>query len=337
MYGFAGHGVYPREMDLANALGEMFRRELHAQMAPLQSAVRRMEEGLEALELLRSATSRLVPLTSRLGSLAGMRSSSPVIPAPAAVRRGRPPGRGAAAKVAVTRAREDAGARACAVIDCERPSRSKGYCSAHYQKLRLLMRTNRRPAAWVDDAAPQSVEEVKLPRGRAASKALQEAAPRATARLARSGAKAPAARVARSSAPVAASSEPPASAPRTARSEPVVPAPRTARGASGPRATRSGPRASASRAGRSETPAARAAGSRGKASASRASQSEPVVPAPRAARKASGPRATRSGAKAPAARTVRSKAKTPAPRGARSGPKASAGKKGAKRGARSRR
>ncbi|WP_370644082.1 vegetative protein [Myxococcus sp. RHSTA-1-4] len=149
-----------------------------------------MDESLEALEQLRSATYRLAPLTSRLGSMAGVRTAS-VIPEPAPARgpgRRKPPagaalkkGRAAAAKKApapapVKRARAEEGARACAIMGCKRPSRSKGYCSAHYQKLRLLMRTNRRPAEWVDDAKPQSVREVKLPRGRAASKALKEGA-----------------------------------------------------------------------------------------------------------------------------------------------------------------
>lgn len=177
----------------------MFRQELQARMAPLQTAVRRMDEGLEALELLRSTTYRLAPLTSRLGSMAGVRTPS-VIPEPAAVRgagRGRrgaatapkgrataPKGRATVAKAPepVRRARADEGSRACAVMGCKRPSRSKGYCSAHYQKLRLLMRTDRRPSEWVDDAKPQSVRDVKLPRGRAASRALQEAAPKAPAR-----------------------------------------------------------------------------------------------------------------------------------------------------------
>ncbi len=176
-------------MDLANALGELFRRELQAQLAPLQSAVRRMEEGLESLELLRSATSRLAPLTSRLGSLAGVRSPS-VLPEPAAMRsagprgkQGATTGRSAAAKapVAAKRARADEGTRACAIIGCQRQSRSKGYCSAHYQKLRLLMRTHRRPTDWKDDAPPQTVREMMLPRGRAASKALKEVVPRAPA------------------------------------------------------------------------------------------------------------------------------------------------------------
>ncbi|WP_141588496.1 cell wall protein [Myxococcus sp. AB056] len=169
-------------MSIANALGEVFRRELDAQLVPLQQAVRRMEEGLEALELLREVTHRLAPLTSRLGAMAGVRTPTAL---PASTRGGRkqvvaaPKGRAAvgrpvAAKPVVNQARAEEGTRACAVIGCERPSRSKGYCSAHYQKLRLLMRTNRRPSAWKDDALPQSVEDVTLPRGRAASKALRE-------------------------------------------------------------------------------------------------------------------------------------------------------------------
>lgn len=165
----------------------MFRRELQTQLVPLQQAVNRMEEGLEALDMLRSVTFRLAPLTSRLGALAGVRpvatKQPSVLPAPAA-KRGRVGRRPAAqaelplASVRVVAAKGPAarttadGSRACAVIGCRRPSRSKGYCSAHYQKLRLLMRTDRRPSAWVDDAKPQSVQDVKLPRGRAASKAL---------------------------------------------------------------------------------------------------------------------------------------------------------------------
>ncbi|MCP3104103.1 vegetative protein [Myxococcus sp. K15C18031901] len=158
---------------------------------PLQDAVRRMEEGLEALDMLRSVTFRLAPLTSRLGAMAGVRApttkQAAVLPVPKRGRGGRRAARqeelplasvarAASVKAPVVRARGGAeGLRTCAVIGCKRPSRSKGYCSAHYQKLRLLMRTGRRPTAWVDDAKSQSVQDVKLPRGRAASKVLQEA------------------------------------------------------------------------------------------------------------------------------------------------------------------
>ncbi len=57
-------------------------------------------------------------------------------------------------------------ARACAVIGCQRPHRSQGYCGAHYQKRRLMMATGRLHSAWVEDAAPRSIPDVILPRGR---------------------------------------------------------------------------------------------------------------------------------------------------------------------------
>jgi histone H1/5 len=94
------------------------------------------------------------------------RRAEALVPAPRGRRPGRPP---------LARAGEEA---RCAVIGCKRPARSKGYCSAHYQKLRLLVKTGRRPEQWVDGARPQSVQDVVLPRGRAASKALEEATPR---------------------------------------------------------------------------------------------------------------------------------------------------------------
>ncbi len=39
----------------------------------------------------------------------------------------------------------------------------------------MLKETNRLPEGWVEDAAPQSVENIVLPRGRAGAKALAEA------------------------------------------------------------------------------------------------------------------------------------------------------------------
>ncbi|MGV3622017.1 MAG: cell wall protein [Archangium sp.] len=66
---------------------------------------------------------------------------------------------------------ENAG-RACAVIGCGRDARSKGYCAAHYQKFRMLDRTGRLPPGWVADAPPNSVENIKLPRGRAGAAAI---------------------------------------------------------------------------------------------------------------------------------------------------------------------
>lgn len=59
--------------------------------------------------------------------------------------------------------------RECAVIGCGKPTLSRGYCAAHYQKLRMLDRTGRRPADWKPDAAPGSVQNIVLPRGRRAA------------------------------------------------------------------------------------------------------------------------------------------------------------------------
>ncbi|NOJ92341.1 cell wall protein [Corallococcus coralloides] len=57
-------------------------------------------------------------------------------------------------------------ARACAVIGCQRPHRSQGYCATHYQKRRLMVATGRLHSAWVEGAAPHSLPDVILPRGR---------------------------------------------------------------------------------------------------------------------------------------------------------------------------
>ena len=73
------------------------------------------------------------------------------------------------------RARGAAASRACAIIGCKRATRSKGYCAAHYQKFRMLDRTQRLPADWVANAEPGSVKDLMLPRGRAGAKALAEA------------------------------------------------------------------------------------------------------------------------------------------------------------------
>lgn len=80
-----------------------------------------------------------------------------------------------AAKKGAVKVRAAAGEEACAVIGCKRPARAKGYCAAHYQKYRNLKATGRLPSDWKDGAAPQSVEDIKLPRGRAGAKALAEA------------------------------------------------------------------------------------------------------------------------------------------------------------------
>lgn len=66
--------------------------------------------------------------------------------------------------------------RACAVIGCDKPVRSKGYCGAHYQKYANLRKTGRAEEfGWTDDAPPHSVTNPSLPRGRAGANAKAEA------------------------------------------------------------------------------------------------------------------------------------------------------------------
>jgi hypothetical protein len=151
----------------------MIRRELDAALAPLQKLVNRLEQGLESLETVRRVTEQLSPLLRKQGQQVVLQAAQAQAPAPAAAAAKKAAATRAPAAAPVTRARgrpkAAGGAQACAVIGCKRPSRSKGYCSAHYQKLRLLIRTGRRPKDWVDDARPQSARDMKLPRGRAAA------------------------------------------------------------------------------------------------------------------------------------------------------------------------
>ncbi|MCY1041019.1 cell wall protein [Corallococcus sp. bb12-1] len=168
-------------MSVDKAFREMIRNEIEAQLKPLRDVVSRLEAGTADLDALRSVAERLAPLAQVVGPLFGAQ-------APAASKAGRRPvGRPARAAVSAPvaavggkrRGRKpaaDGGARECAIKGCGKPSRTKGYCAAHYQKLRMLEKTNRRPGAWSDYAEPNSVEDIKLPRGRAASKALAEAA-----------------------------------------------------------------------------------------------------------------------------------------------------------------
>lgn len=168
-------------MSVDKAFRDMIRNEIDAQLKPLRDVVSRLEAGTADLDALRNVAERLAPLAEVVGPLFGAN-------APAAAKAGRrgpgrPPAR-AAVSVAATsgkrRGRKPAagneGARECAIKDCGKPSRTKGYCAAHYQKLRMLEKTNRRPASWRDYAEPNSVDDIKLPRGRAASKALAAAA-----------------------------------------------------------------------------------------------------------------------------------------------------------------
>jgi hypothetical protein len=169
-------------MSVDKAFREMVRNEIEAQLKPLRDLVSRLEAGTSDLDSLRSVAERLAPLAEAVGPLFGAAggrggttgrrgpgrparaASAPAAAATGGKRRGRKPAGG------------EGGARECAIMGCGKPSRTKGYCAAHYQKLRMLEKTNRRPGAWKDYAEPNSVEDVKLPRGRAAAKALAEAA-----------------------------------------------------------------------------------------------------------------------------------------------------------------
>lgn len=146
----------------------MIRRELDAALAPLQKVVGRLEQGLVSLETVRRVTGQLAPLLRKQGQQVVLQAAQAVPAVPAPAKRGPAPTRAPVAAPAPKAKAPATGGLSCAVIGCKRPSRSKGYCSAHYQKLRLLIRTGRRPKDWVDDARPQSARDMKLPRGRAA-------------------------------------------------------------------------------------------------------------------------------------------------------------------------
>ncbi|HYO71474.1 MAG TPA: cell wall protein [Archangium sp.] len=169
-------------MSVDKAFREMVRNEIETQLKPLRDLVSRLEAGTADLDRLRTVAEQLAPLAGAVGPLFGV-SGGGRGGAAAPARRG--PGRPArsasvpaAASGGKKRGRKPAaegGARECAINGCGKPSRTKGYCAAHYQKLRMLEKTNRRPNNWVDYAEPNSVEDIKLPRGRAAAKALAEA------------------------------------------------------------------------------------------------------------------------------------------------------------------
>jgi hypothetical protein len=144
---------------LETAIRTAVRDELQGQLASLQADLETLSLGMSALSELAPAL-RLLAAVQRefLGATAQP-------PARAAVRAGPALRAAAVAPEAAAPASEEAD-RACAVIGCRRPFRSRGYCSAHYQRRRLMESTGRLPASWVEDAAPHSVPDVLLPRGR---------------------------------------------------------------------------------------------------------------------------------------------------------------------------
>lgn len=166
-------------MSVEKAFRDLVRDEITAQLRPVMETMRRLEASNQSLNSLHAMAQRLQPLLGAFGTA----------PVPAPARRGRPPKATSASSSAVaTRAPTPtlgrprgrpalSGGKACAIIGCKRPARSKGYCAAHYQKLRLLIQTQRRPNAWVDNASAQSVPDLVLPRGRAASDKRGDSAP----------------------------------------------------------------------------------------------------------------------------------------------------------------
>lgn len=159
-------------MSVDKALRAMIRTELETQLGPLRAAVAQLQSGTADFAMLRTAVQHLLPVASFLSPFFG---GAEALPQSASKRNG---SRGALLLPARTKGApghkaSGSGKRGCALMGCKAPSRTKGYCGAHYQKLRMLARGNRRPEAWVDYAQPGSVMDIKLPRGRAASKALK--------------------------------------------------------------------------------------------------------------------------------------------------------------------
>jgi hypothetical protein len=137
-------------MSVDRALKEMIADEVERAIAPLADAIEELRAG--------------GGVAQQLASLLGVKRG-PGRP-PKALRLigrvGRKPGRAKGPK------------KGCAVKGCKNAMRSKGYCSAHYQKYRMLERTNRLPSDWKEYAAVGTVKDIKLPRGRAGARALAE-------------------------------------------------------------------------------------------------------------------------------------------------------------------
>jgi hypothetical protein len=171
-------------MSVDKAFREMIRNEIELQLKPLRNVVARLEAGSADLDSLRDVAERLMPFAAVVGPLLGAKlpAAGGRAGAQGQARRGpgRPRGSGKNVVAAAGKrgrkpaAAAAAGARACAIVDCGQPARTKGYCAAHYQKLRMLVKTDRKPAAWTEYAPPNTVPDLVLPRGRAASKALKE-------------------------------------------------------------------------------------------------------------------------------------------------------------------
>lgn len=148
-------------MSVDKVVREIVRSEVERIIAPLAVAVENLQhQGTLAQKL-----------SALLGNGTGIRRGPGRPPGPGKLLKGltsRPMLGGGKKRIRV----EGANDRPCAIIGCKRDARSKGYCAAHYQKLRMLARTGRLPAGWTEYAPANSVKDMVLPRGRAGAKAL---------------------------------------------------------------------------------------------------------------------------------------------------------------------
>lgn len=154
-------------MSIESMLRDMVREEVQRAVAPLSVSLASMESQAGLVSKL-SALFGAAP--ARRGPGRPPKAATHALVA-APVKRG--PGRPRKAIVAAKGGQAGTG-RGCALEDCKRPARSKGYCAAHYQKFHMLQKTGRLPSDWTENAEPNSVKNIVLPRGRAGAKALAE-------------------------------------------------------------------------------------------------------------------------------------------------------------------
>ncbi len=152
-------------MSVERAFRDMLREEIKSQLQPVHSALAQLQAGSAEFGQVRNLVDELRPLATLLGV-----DLKPIRRGP-----GRPPKLTILGKESGRVGRRATNDRPCAIIGCRRDSRTKGYCAAHYQKLRMLIRTKRLPLGWKEFASPQSVDDVVLPRGRAGALALKAA------------------------------------------------------------------------------------------------------------------------------------------------------------------
>jgi hypothetical protein len=144
-------------MSFDKQLRAMIQEEIQSVIAPLADAIGQLQQGSDVASQLRALLGGSAKRGPGRPPKVSVLGRTPVASGP---KRGRKPGRPAAQE------------RACAILACKRPARSKGYCSSHYQKRRMLQATKRLPSDWTENADAQSVKDLFLPRGRAAVRAL---------------------------------------------------------------------------------------------------------------------------------------------------------------------